>query len=53
MARQITKRTDSNRIVLRKGEGERPNGTYVYRWADIYGKRKSVYAQTLDELREK
>ncbi len=53
MARQITKRTDSNRIVLRKGEGERPNGTYVYRWTDIYGKRKSVYAQTLDELREK
>ena len=53
MARETTKRRDKDRIVLRKGEGQRPNGTYDYRWTDIYGKRNTVYAPTLDELREK
>ena len=53
MARETTKRRDKDRIVLRKGEGQRPNGTYDYRWTDIYGKRHTVYAPTLDELREK
>lgn len=47
------KRKDKNRVVLRKGEGERPNGTYEYRWTDKTGVRKRVYAKTLEELREK
>ena len=53
MAGRTPKRKDKDRIVLRKGEGQRPNGTYDYRWTDIYGKRHTVYASTLDELREK
>ena len=47
------KRKDSNRIVLRKGEGQRPNGTYDYRWTDGKGKRRVIYGKTLKELREK
>lgn len=47
------KRKDSNRVVLRKGEGQRTDGTYYYRWADENGERRTVYAKTLDELRRK
>ena len=47
------RRKDSNRIVLRKGEWQRPNGTYDFRWTDSKGKRRVVYAKTLKELREK
>lgn len=47
------KRKDSKRRVLKEGEYERPNGTYEYRWRDKQGKRKVVYAKTLDELRDK
>ncbi len=48
------KRKDTNRKVLRKGESQRKNGTYVYSWTDKEsGKRRSVYAPTLEELREK
>ena len=31
------KRKDKDRIVLRTGEGQRPNGTYEYRWTDHRG----------------
>lgn len=48
-----TKRRDKSRAVLRKGEVQRPNGTYHYSWTDGKGKRHFVYAKTLDELREK
>lgn len=48
-----TKRKDKDRIVLRKGEGQRPNGTYEYRWTDKQGKRQRVYAKTLELLRDK
>lgn len=48
-----SKRKDKNRVVLRKGEIERPNGTYQYRWTDKTGARRSIYAKTLDELRVK
>jgi len=41
---QITKRKDKGRIVLRTGEGQRPNGTYEYRWTDRSGTRRRVYA---------
>ena len=47
------KRTDSYRRVLRQGESQRANGKYDYRWTDKLGKRHSIYADTLDELREK
>ncbi len=53
MAGQTTRRKDKDRIVLRKGEWQRPNGTYDYRWTDQHGKRHVVYGKTLDELREK
>ena len=48
-----TKRLSKGRIVLRTGEGERPNGTFEYRWTDRSGKRHRVYAKTLEELRDK
>ena len=47
------KRKDKSRIVLRTGEGPRPNGTYEYRWTERGGTRRRVYAKTLEELREK
>lgn len=46
------KRKDKNRVVLKKGEGQRENGTYFYRWT-TKGQRHCVYAKTLEELREK
>ena len=48
-----TKRKDNNRIVLKKGEYQRSNGTYAYRWTDEKGKRHEVYAKSLDDLRAK
>ena len=43
MAGKGQKRKDKDRIVLRTGEGQRPNGTYEYRWTDGTGKRRRVY----------
>ena len=47
------KRKDKNRRVLKEGESQRKDGTYDYRWRTKDGKRHSIYAKTLDELREK
>ena len=47
------KRKDSSRRVLREGESQRKDGTYDYRWRTTGGKRHSIYAKTLEELREK
>lgn len=47
------RRTDSFRRVLKQGESQRANGKYDYRWTDKLGKRHSIYADTLDELRAK
>lgn len=47
------KRKDKRRVVLKTGECQRKNGTYSYRWTDSKGKRHSIYAKTLEELREK
>ena len=41
------------RIKLKKGEYQRPNGSFEYKWTDRYGKRHSEYAKTLIELRIK
>lgn len=53
MANKLNKRKDKDRIVLRKGESQRSNGKYDYRWTGPDGKRHSIYANTLEELREK
>ena len=47
------KRKDSKKRVLKEGEYQRANGTYEYRWRAANGRRSSVYAKTLEELREK
>lgn len=49
----MAKRKDSNGRVLKDGEYQRNNGTYEYRWRMNNGKRRSVYAKTLDKLRIK
>lgn len=47
------KRRDSRNIKLKTGEVQRKDGRYMYRWTDEYGERHSIYAASLDELREK
>lgn len=47
------KRKDSKNRNLLTGESERKDGTYMYRYTDMYGKRHTVYAPTLNELRQK
>ena len=49
----VTKRRDKSRVVLRSGEVQRANGSYQYSWMDGSGKRRYVYAKTLEELRIK
>lgn len=51
--KQSTKRKDKDRVILRKGESQRKDGTYDYRWTSKDGKRHSIYAKTLEELRIK
>lgn len=45
-------RKDSKGRVLRQGESERKDGRYTYRWTDAIGQRRSVYANTINELRK-
>ena len=47
------KRKDNKGRVLRTGESQRKDLTYQYRYQDITGKRRTVYAPTLEELRIK
>ena len=47
------KRKDNKGRVLRTGESQRKDGTYDYRYTDTKNNRCSVYASTLDELRQK
>ena len=47
------KRKDKKGRVLRRGESQRKDLTYQYRYQDIKGKRRTVYAPTLEELRAK
>lgn len=47
-------RKDSKNRVLRKGEFQRKSdGRYAYTYSDYLGKRRTVYAWDLGELREK
>ena len=45
------KRKDTSGRVLRKGEYQRSNGSYEYRYTNKSHERCSIYAATLDELR--
>ena len=49
----VKRRKDSKGRVLKTGETERKGGGYDYRWRNGQGKRLSIYAPTLEELREK
>ena len=48
----MERRKDSKGRVLKKGESERKDGRYQYRYNDAFGARKTVYANGLNELRE-
>lgn len=48
----MERRKDNKGRVLQKGESQRKDGRYVYQYSDIYGKRKSIYANTLSDLRK-
>lgn len=45
-------RFDSRDVRLKTGETEKANGGYEYRWTTPDGKRHSIYAKTLQKLRE-
>lgn len=47
------KRFDKKHRLLKKGEIQRADGYYTYRWTSRNGKRHSITASTLEGLREK
>lgn len=47
------KRRDNKGRILKTGESQRKDLTYQFRYNDTDGKRRTVYAHTLNELREK
>ena len=47
------KRKDNKGRFLKEGESKRKDGGYDYRWRTAQGKRHSVYAKTVEELRGK
>ena len=49
----IKRRKDNKQRVLKEGEYQRQNGTFEFKWRDRRGKRHSIYAKTLDDLRAK
>lgn len=49
----VKRRKDKKGRVLKEGEYQRASGTYEFKWSDKRGKRHSVSAPTLEELREK
>ena len=46
------KRKDKNGHILNKGESQRKDLIYQYRYKDVWGKEKYIYSSTLDELRK-
>lgn len=46
-------RKDSRGYVLRTGKCQRKDGRYAYSYTDLQGKRRTVYAKTLVDLRAK
>lgn len=53
MSTKKGRRLDKDRVTLRKGESQRADGIYDYRWVTPDGKRHAIYASTLEALREK
>lgn len=49
----MTKRKDNRNRVLEKGESQRKDGIYMYRYQDMAGNRRCIYNSNLSELREK
>lgn len=49
----MERRKDNKGRVLQTGECQRKDGSYVYQYKDNYGKRRSVYASNLSDLRKK
>lgn len=47
------KRKDSKGRVLRTGESQRKDGSYMFRYTDKFGKRQTIYAPSLNDLRSK
>lgn len=47
------KRKDSKGRILRTGESQRSESSYMYRYTDLRGNRQCIYAATLSELRDK
>lgn len=47
------KRRDKKGRILKDGETQRKDGTYMYRYVDLKKERRYVYAPTLEELRSK
>jgi len=54
---KTTKRTAydkyGNKVVLQTGEFQRKDNQFAYRYTDEQGKRKTIYAPTINALREK
>ena len=46
-------RKDSRGYALKKGESQRKDGRYVFRYTTLRGEHRSVYAKELNELRKK
>ena len=49
----MKKRKDHKNRVLRDGESQRKDLSYQFRFTDSMGKRRTVYAKTLEDLRKK
>ena len=47
------RRKDSKGRVLKENESQRKDGSYMYRWRTSDHERHTIYAPTLEELREK
>ena len=47
------KRKDEKGRILRTNESQRPDGLYMYRYKDAWGKVKYAYASNLSDLRDK
>lgn len=50
MSTKKKRRLDKDRITLKKGESQRKDGRYSYRWTADDGSRRTVYALSLEEL---
>lgn len=51
--RRAKKSNNEKGAILKENENQRANGTFEYKYRDAMGKRHSIYAKTLPELREK